>query len=63
MLRRSRYVLRHFRPFVRSYYEEASVIGSAPDTSSTVYQVRKCTCAIHRTIFIVLYNSYILPFL
>ncbi|XP_071553298.1 methylcrotonoyl-CoA carboxylase beta chain, mitochondrial isoform X1 [Temnothorax nylanderi] len=38
MLRRSRYLLRHFRPFVRFYHEEASVIGSTPDTSSPVYQ-------------------------
>ncbi|XP_024877910.1 methylcrotonoyl-CoA carboxylase beta chain, mitochondrial [Temnothorax curvispinosus] len=38
MLRRSRYLLRHFRPSVRFYHEEASVIGSTPDTSSLVYQ-------------------------
>ncbi|XP_014472220.1 PREDICTED: methylcrotonoyl-CoA carboxylase beta chain, mitochondrial isoform X2 [Dinoponera quadriceps] len=35
---KNRYALRHFRPFVRFYYEEASVIGNTPDTSSTVYQ-------------------------
>ncbi|XP_071651148.1 methylcrotonoyl-CoA carboxylase beta chain, mitochondrial [Temnothorax longispinosus] len=38
MLRRSRYLLRHFQPSVRFYHEEASVIGSTPDTSSLVYQ-------------------------
>ncbi|KYM98658.1 PREDICTED: methylcrotonoyl-CoA carboxylase beta chain, mitochondrial [Cyphomyrmex costatus] len=39
MLQRSRYLLRYFRPFgVRFYHEEASVVGTTPDTSSPVYQ-------------------------
>ncbi|XP_032683589.1 methylcrotonoyl-CoA carboxylase beta chain, mitochondrial isoform X1 [Odontomachus brunneus] len=38
MLRRSRCVLKHFRPIVRFYHEKASVIGSTCDTSSTIYQ-------------------------
>ncbi|XP_070166367.1 methylcrotonoyl-CoA carboxylase beta chain, mitochondrial isoform X2 [Polyergus mexicanus] len=38
MLYRSRYILRQFRPFVRLYHEEASVIGSTPDSSSPIYQ-------------------------
>lgn len=38
MLYRSRYVLRQFRLIVRSYHEEASVIGSTQDTSSSIYQ-------------------------
>ncbi|XP_011157354.1 methylcrotonoyl-CoA carboxylase beta chain, mitochondrial isoform X1 [Solenopsis invicta] len=38
MLHRSRHLMRYFRPFVRFYHEEGSVIGSTPDTSSSVYQ-------------------------
>ncbi|XP_012541143.1 methylcrotonoyl-CoA carboxylase beta chain, mitochondrial isoform X1 [Monomorium pharaonis] len=38
MLNRSRYLLKHFRLFVKFYHEEASVIGTTPDTSSPVYQ-------------------------
>lgn len=41
MLYRSRYILRQFRPFVRFYHEEAFIIGSTPDSSSPVYQVKK----------------------
>ncbi|CAL1686906.1 unnamed protein product [Lasius platythorax] len=38
MLLRSRYILRKFRLFVRPYHEEASVIGSTQNSSSTIYQ-------------------------
>lgn len=38
MLYRSRYVLRQYRLIVRSYHEEASVIGSTQDTTSPIYQ-------------------------
>ncbi|EZA50718.1 hypothetical protein DMN91_000770 [Ooceraea biroi] len=38
MLRRSRCVLKYSRPFVRCFHEEASVIGSTPDTNSSIYQ-------------------------
>lgn len=41
MLYRSRYILRQFRPFVRFYHEEAFIIGTTPDSSSSVYQVKK----------------------
>lgn len=38
MLYRSRYILRQFQSFVRFYHEEASVIGSTPNSSSPIYQ-------------------------
>ncbi|KAL6262414.1 hypothetical protein P5V15_007501 [Pogonomyrmex californicus] len=38
MLCGRRYILRYFRPFVKFYHEEASVIGSAADTNLPVYQ-------------------------
>ncbi|XP_020281316.1 methylcrotonoyl-CoA carboxylase beta chain, mitochondrial [Pseudomyrmex gracilis] len=38
MLYKSRYLLRHFRPFVKFYHEDAFVIGNPPDTSSAIYQ-------------------------
>ncbi|XP_012230866.1 methylcrotonoyl-CoA carboxylase beta chain, mitochondrial [Linepithema humile] len=38
MLLKSRYIFKHFRPFVKFYHEEASIIGKVADTSSSVYQ-------------------------
>lgn len=40
MLYKSRYILRQFQLFVRFYHEEASVIGSTPNSNSPIYQVK-----------------------